>query len=250
MEQIDSKTGILAKNLTKKYAEVIAVEDLSIFVGAGTIHALLGPNGSGKTTALNMLSCLTNPTNGIVNVDGTSMQGMSRRQAVQLGIVTTMQPPCIWRELTVFEQLMLGHLTAIKNGRCGANNKLGRMAAKDILGRLGLWDVRHSKTDELPFPQVKLTELARAIAQVPKYLIMDEIAAGAGIQEIEILKNILIECKENGIGIIMADHIIELLVDVADDISVLNSGKLFSRGNVSVLNEEGVKNVLWGFSQQ
>lgn len=202
---------------------VTAVDDVSFGVYRGEILGLIGPNGAGKTTAVNAISGYLRPTSGRVALDGNDITGWTPERLVRAGIARTFQGARLFGRLTVLENVRVPALTR-RRGRAAVSR------AEQILEQLGL----HERSDELaqdqPAGVQRLLGLARALAAEPQLLLLDEPAAGLNDDEsaelADMLRNLV---QENGIGVIVIEHDMGLIMGLSDRLHVLNSGRtLFS----------------------
>ena len=214
--------------LTKRYGDVVAVSEVSIEVRRGEVLGIIGPNGAGKSTVVGMLSGALNADGGSVTYEGADVTHVPAYKRARMGIGRTHQIPRPFRQMTVFENLLVARHYG---GR--SESDLGVHAdCEAILHDLGLSSVAHAKASDLTLLQLKRLELARALALEPRILLMDEI--GAGLVESEILELIeVIKALRNRVeAIVIIEHIMDVITECCDRVTVLDFGRLIADGPV------------------
>lgn len=213
------------KHITKAFSGVKAIEDVSLQVEKGEIHALIGENGAGKSTLMNVLSG-TFPSNsyeGNVLVDGGEIRCMTPNDANQHGVVMVHQELALIPEISVAENVFLGHLP-MKHG--GVDWQGMYQQAESVLKRLSLEIDVKAKVKHLSVGQQQLVEIAKAIAMGGKILILDEPTAPLTDRETDTFFKILKELKKDGITIIYISHRLEEIFRLTDTISVMRDGRM------------------------
>ncbi|WP_052947836.1 branched-chain amino acid ABC transporter ATP-binding protein/permease [Aneurinibacillus tyrosinisolvens] len=227
-------------NLTKRFSGVVANDRVSMSVERGTIHSLIGPNGSGKTTCLHSISGLYRYDEGEVLFEGKSITSLKLHEKVGIGIARTFQHAQIFKELTVLENVMIGEHNLRKTGFLGGAMLLPRVVKEEkesqrealrILDWFGMKELAFAKSGDLPYGYQKILEIARAMASRPKLLILDEPAAGLTNTEIEQLEHILIKLRGAGVTILLVEHDMRLIMKVSNAITVLDSGRVIAEGS-------------------
>jgi len=217
-----------------------AVADLSFVVRPGEIKAVIGPNGAGKSTLFNMIAGVTRPTSGQIWFDGMRIDVLPTFRRAKLGIARTFQNLQIFREMTVLENVMVGrHL----HGRAGvigallhgpalrAEDRAMTEAAMDLLMRFDLDDKAHALAGDLSFGQMKVLELARALASEPRLLLLDEPAAGLPQADAEHIGGIISALNRDGVAILLVEHNMRMVMSLSHDILVLNNGLRIAEGD-------------------
>jgi branched-chain amino acid transport system permease protein len=212
-------TGTLSgTNLAKTFGGLRAVDDASFSLKPGEIVGLIGPNGAGKSTLLAIVSGVLPPSGGRVEIDGVAAMGWAAQHVARRGIGRTFQNIRLFRELTTLENVQ------VAAGRSGA-------AAIDLLERFGLREVANRAAGTLPYGPQRRLEIARAVALQPRYLLLDEPAAGMNQAESdELLRGLETLRRETGIGLLVIDHDLRLIMRLCDRVIVMNKGQVIAEG--------------------
>lgn len=224
----DSRPVLRVENLQKHFGGLKAVDGIDIDVQRGTVHALIGPNGSGKTTSLNVVSGIYRPTGGKVILDGEDVSQMKPHQRAGRGVGRTFQNIRLFASLSALENVMVG--AQRDNNPIPAGSKALQDRAMSALHFVGLADRAHVIVRNLPYGHQRLVEIARVLAGHPKLLLLDEPAAGLNQTEkmefVELLKRL----RGHGLTIFLIDHDMGLVEKVSDRITVLNFGRKIAEG--------------------
>jgi branched-chain amino acid transport system permease protein len=230
---------LVVNNLAKHFGGLKAVDDISFVVKRGSVHALIGPNGSGKTTTLNVLSGLYTPTAGAVQLDGQDITHFAPHERTASGLGRTFQNIRLFRSMTALENVIIGverpgnpvdHAPIALEGR-----------ARSALNFVGLGDRADELVTSFSYGHQRLIEIARAVAGNPTLLLLDEPAAGLNSTEKMELRDLLKRIAAKGLTILIIDHDMTLVSEVAEHITVLNFGRRIADGDaVSVLNHPDV----------
>lgn len=223
--------------VTKHYRGVVAVDDVFIEVRAGSIHGLIGPNGAGKSTLINVIAGLFEADRGEVLLDGRSLKGTSAADRARAGLARTFQNLQLIHGATAVENVMLGLRGTRSVPKSFSDWLLGRdfegverRAALDILRFLGIAHLAGRMPDELSYGHRKLVELARAIAQQPRVLLLDEPIAGINTQEAREIAGVVRKLRDLGATIVLVEHNMEFVMSLCDSVSVLDHGRLIATG--------------------
>ncbi|MCF4098391.1 branched-chain amino acid ABC transporter ATP-binding protein/permease [Maritalea mediterranea] len=221
---VEERTELQASGLVMQFGGLTAVNDVSLTLKPGEIFGLIGPNGSGKTTVMNMLSCVLKPTVGSVKLGEIELIGRKSNQVANFGIARTFQNIRLFPDLTVYQNV---HVAALST-RGGQNAEARTYAA---LERLGMLDRADADSGTLSYGDQRRVEIARALACEPTLLFLDEPAAGMNREETDGLMETLRKlCAELGIGILIVDHDLKLINELCDRVAVLNEGKMIAEG--------------------
>ncbi len=225
--------------LTKHFGGVMAVEHISFKVKRGEIFALIGPNGAGKTTVFNLLTGMIPPDEGNAEFKGKSLNGLKPFQIRDLGIARTFQNLQLFNSLSALENVMVGaYLDGNKGfiqsllrlpGVAGEEEQV-RQKSLEVLEELGMGKDLHTPAAALSFGRKRLLEIARVLAGSPELLFLDEPASGLNAGESKQLANYLKKLKENDFTLVLVEHDMETVMDVADRILVLNFGTVIAEG--------------------
>jgi branched-chain amino acid transport system permease protein len=214
--------------LQKHFGGVKAVDGVSIRVARGQIHALIGPNGSGKTTTLNVLNGIYRPTGGRILVDGVDVTNKAPNERAAHGVGRTFQNIRLFPSMTVLENVMIG--AQRRNNPIAAGEAALRDRAVSALSFVDMLDKADAIVKNLPYGHQRLVEIARALAGHPKLLLLDEPAAGLNQTEKGNLVGLLKRLRAQGITIFLIEHDMHLIEQVSDTISVLNFGRKIAEG--------------------
>lgn len=227
-------TVLSVSNLSKAFGGVKAVQDVAFSVAAGELLALIGPNGAGKSTCFNMLNGQLRPDSGIVNLLGRSLVGMKPRDIWRLGVGRTFQITATFNSMTVRENIqmaLLSHHNALMSLWKPAN-EMYREEAMVLLDRVGMADQSERPCGILAYGDIKRVELAIALANQPKLLLMDEPTAGMAPNERIALMALTAKlARQDNIAVLFTEHDMDVVFAQADRIIVLNRGKLIAEGS-------------------
>ena len=231
---------LAAQGLVKRFGEHVALAGLDLDLEPGRITALVGPNGSGKSTALRLLSGGLVADEGRVRLAEHVLDALPARERVRLGIARTLQRPPAFTGMTVLDAVAVG-AAADRPARAGraffatpAARAGGRHARADALFALdavGLRQAAERRCDGLTGAERQLVAIAAALATKPVVLLLDEPAAGAGAQEVAHLGDVLRSLRGDGLTVLVVEHNLRLVHDVADTVVVLDRGAILARGS-------------------
>ncbi|HEU4540722.1 MAG TPA: ABC transporter ATP-binding protein [Jiangellaceae bacterium] len=223
------------RDLTLRFGGMKAIDDVSFSVNEGDLFAIIGPNGAGKTSIFNCLSGVYRPQAGEIIFRGQSLLGRRPDQVAKLGIARMFQNIELFDNLTVLDNLMLGrhqHLRygtlagMIYAGRARRAEIQNRRLVEDIIDFLEIESIRRSLVGMLPYGLKKRVELGRALAMSPTLLLLDEPVAGMNVEETEDMARFILDIRsELGVTMIMVEHDMGLVMDIADQVLVLDFGQ-------------------------
>ena len=219
-------------DLVKRFGAVTACGGVTIAVQRGAILALIGPNGAGKSTIINMLGGQWKPDGGRVTVDGRDVTAWSAgRRAVRAGIVRTFQTPRVFPSLTVRDNVRIGqHRTIFGRALDGRGGATPDADVDVMLARFDLVGIRDQPAISLPHGVRRRVELGRCLLPRPAYVLLDEPTAGLSPTEIHAFCRVLVELRAEGMGVLLVVHDIDVVMEVADAVVVLNFGEVIASG--------------------
>jgi branched-chain amino acid transport system ATP-binding protein len=245
-----------AENVRRSFGGLVAVDKVTFNVTAGQIKAVIGPNGAGKTTLFNIISGVIKPETGHITFKGQSIGGLKPYQIAKAGISRTFQNPSLFLKMTVLENVMVGRHTRTHWGFAGCSLRLPSQAREERaiqesalqqLEFVGLASLAQRPANSLAFGQLRMVELARALATEPQLLLLDEPASGLNTREKEDLGKLIVKIRDAGITVLLVEHDMSLVMDISDDILVLYSGTPIAEGPPSVIqNNQKVISVYLG----
>lgn len=236
----ERKTVIEVKNITITFGSLTANKDVTFSVKEGEFFGLIGPNGAGKTTMFNAMTGGVTPSGGDITFGGVSVLGKRSDQVCKMGISRTYQNIRLFPQMTVEENVETGLHAVPRYSRLAAFLNLPivkrveretKEEANRLLERFGLQEFRHMKAGSLPYALQRKLEIARALATKPKYLLLDEPAAGMNNDECNELVALLRKVHEDfHLTTILVEHHMDLVVSLCDRLCVLNLGEVLKRG--------------------
>ena len=228
-----------AQGLCKNFGGVRAVRDISFAVAPGMVFAVIGPNGAGKSTLINLMSGIYQPDAGTMSLDGMDLIGMSAQRRVRHGLARTFQKIRLFKQLSVLENVIAGYHTRhaipvwqyVFHGaafredarRCGDE-------AIELLDFVGLSHRAHITAGALAYGERRLLEIARALATAPRLLMIDEPAAGLNTTEVAALLRRIAGLRDRGLTVLLVEHNMDLVMNVADRILVMDYGQQLFTG--------------------
>jgi branched-chain amino acid transport system ATP-binding protein len=215
---------LIVEGLTKKFGGLTAVNNVNIFVKKNEIVGLIGANGAGKTTLFNMISGAIKPTSGKVTYNGMNIQHLSPYKICNKGIARTYQIVKPFDKLTVLDNIVVGALLRT------SDVKAARKKAEEVLDFIGLGHRKDVLGMDLNLPELKRLEVARALATDPEILLLDEVMAGLNPTECNKVVELIKKIRENGVTIIVIEHVMKAIMSLSERIYVLNQGNLIAEG--------------------
>ena len=216
------------RHLTRRFAGLTAVNDVSFSLGRAEILGLIGPNGAGKTTVISLISGTLAPSEGEVWFDGRSIDRLPAYRRARLGIGRTFQIMRPFPGLTVLDNVAVGALFGHGGGESGLAT--ARALARESLDFVGLGRFAGERADELGGPGRKRLELAKALAMKPRLLLCDEVMAGLNSVEIDEVIAVIRKVRDRGISVLVIEHVIKAIRSLSDRLLVLHHGEKIADG--------------------
>ena len=230
-----------ATGLVKEYKKRAVVNDVSLHLTQGEIVGLLGPNGAGKTTTFYMICGMINANEGIIELDGEDISGYPMYKRAQAGIGYLPQEPSIFRKMTVRDNI----LSVLQFMKLDSEEIEDR--CEILMKEFNIKRIEDSKGYTLSGGERRRTEIARALASEPKFILLDEPFAGIDPIASEDIMRIVAQLKHKKIGILITDHNVHETLSIVDRAYILIDGKIFRSGTASDLaNDEKVKKLYLG----
>lgn len=215
------------EGLCKSFGGLMAINHLDFYVDEGEIVGVIGPNGSGKTTSLNLLTGFIKPNAGKVIFHGEDITGLPRYRVTQKGIARTFQLCKPFLDFTALQNVMVGRVYGHKPCE---NMKTAAVESREILDMVGLISKAEVLVKDLTVMERKRLELARALATKPTLLLLDELLAGLNLAEADEACKLIKHIRDSHIAIIMVEHIVKAVTSVSNRIIVLNMGEKIAEG--------------------
>ncbi|GMU96679.1 MULTISPECIES: LPS export ABC transporter ATP-binding protein [Ignavibacterium] len=234
-------TTLRSENLVKVYKKRTVVNKASVKVSKGEIVGLLGPNGAGKTTTFYMITGMIKPESGRVFLDDIEITKIPMYKRARLGIGYLPQEASIFRRLTVEENLLA--VLEMTN----LSSKEQKEKCEKLLEELSIAHIRKSMGFQLSGGERRRTEIARALATDPSFILLDEPFAGVDPIAVEDIMNIVANLKNRGIGVLITDHNVHETLSIVDNAYILINGVIFKQGNaLDLANDEEVRKLYLG----
>jgi len=237
------------RNASRRFGGVLAVNDVTGHVDEGELVGLIGPNGAGKTTLFNLISGFTPLSGGSVHFDGKPLAGLATNRVARLGISRTFQNLRVFPNMSVFDNVSVGAVGILPQGPLGAlfgGLSRGSRARTEAINRrswealdaVGLTHVAGELAANLPYGQRKYLEIARALAMKPRFLILDEPAAGLNDTETRELAAFIKRLHGQGLTIMLVEHDMGLVMGICERILVLASGRKIADGTPDAVRND------------
>jgi ABC-type branched-subunit amino acid transport system ATPase component/ABC-type branched-subunit amino acid transport system permease subunit len=231
--------ALMLEQVALSFGGVHAIEDLDLEIRPGQVHGLIGPNGSGKTTTLNVISGYYAQQRGAVRLNGAALPVFDRQERAQMRIARTFQTPRIVGSASVLQNVMIGGTidgkgtfveSLLSLPRHRRDEVMLRDTAMLALAAVGLERLAPVRADRLQHSELRFTEIARALMLRPAFLLLDEPAAGLSAEEIGRLAALLLAISQAGTGVLLVEHHADLIFDICHHVTVLNLGKMLAAG--------------------
>ncbi|MDA9346670.1 LPS export ABC transporter ATP-binding protein [bacterium] len=240
-EVSDGKGGLKIESLRKSYRKRLVISDVSMHLHRGEVVALLGPNGSGKTTCFYSIAGLVTPEGGRVSIDGRDVTRLPMYRRARLGIGYLPQETSIFRGMNV-EDNILAVLELSMKDRVRCFERL-----EELLNEFSIEHLRRSPALALSGGQRRRVEIARCLAANPKYLLLDEPFAGVDPIAVAEIRNLVSDLKNRGLGVLITDHNVRETLDIVDRAYILHDGVVLRSGTAQeIVEDENVRRVYLG----
>jgi branched-chain amino acid transport system ATP-binding protein len=239
-------TMLVAQNVGLRFGGVRAVEDVGFVVEAGHIFSIIGPNGAGKTTLFNIICGIYKPDTGRILLAGEDVTGMPPHRLAAKGIARTFQNLQVFYGMSVIENVMVGRhlhedrrLVPIMLGLPSAarRNRATRQKAGEILAFVGLGESADEPAGSLPYGALRRLEIARALAQEPRVLLLDEPAAGCNPVETAALEGLVRSIARQGMTVVLVEHDMRFVMRISDRVLVLDGGRTLAAGSADAVRQ-------------
>jgi branched-chain amino acid transport system ATP-binding protein len=224
------------RDVTVRFGGITAVSGAGLTVDGGQVQGLIGPNGAGKTTTFNVISGLQPPTEGQILIDGEDVTARPPHERARRGMARTFQRLEVFGSLTVRENVLAG--AEFRSSWDKDAHEDPREIADELLAKVGIAAFADVPADSVPTGMARLTELARALAIRPRLLLLDEPSSGLNEEESEELGDVLLSLADEGMGVLMVEHDVELVMKVCSWIDVLDFGQIIASDEPSVIRED------------
>jgi len=241
-EKTASLTVLHAEGLRKQYRAKLAVSDVSFSMKQGEIVGLLGPNGAGKTTTFYMIAGFLKATSGRVWLDRQDITNEPMYRRARLGINYLPQEPSVFRKLTVSQNIQ-----AVLEARSNLTKADRKVLLENLLEDLGISDLASRRADTLSGGERRRTEICRALATDPRFLLLDEPFSGIDPIAVGDLRDIIRHLSDRGIGILITDHNVRDTLAITGHAYIINHGEILTGGTAEeLLNDEGAREIYLG----
>lgn len=241
-----------AKGLNKNFGAVTAADNINVAIERDTVVGLIGSNGAGKTTFLNMVTGYLNPTSGSIHFEDRDITALSPRQITRLGICRSFQIPQLFNTLTVFENLQIGVGIVASAGKswagAAAHTGSAAQAVENMLERFGLGEYRNREAGLLPEGVRKLLDIALAMVVRPKILLLDEPTSGVSAEEkFKIMDMVMEAVRADKVTVLFVEHDMDIVTRYTQRILAFYEGRIIADGDpADVLNEAEVRKYVIG----
>ena len=239
----DAEAGLRVENLRKSYSKKLVIRDVSLALNQGEVVALLGPNGSGKTTTFYAIAGLIHPEGGHIYIDGRDVTALPMYRRAKLGIGYLPQEMSIFRGLSAEDNIM-AILEIAEPSRARRRERL-----EQLLSEFSIEHLRRAPALALSGGERRRVEIARCLAANPRYLLLDEPFAGVDPISVGDIRHLVADLRKRGIGVLITDHNVRETLDIVDRAYILHDGRVLMSGTTDeVVRDENVRRVYLGQS--
>jgi len=221
---IDGADLLVLRNIGISFGGLRALDRIDLAVRTGSLHGIIGPNGAGKTTLFNVINGFLAPDAGSVSFAGTPLAGLRPNQVCRRGIGRTFQVVRAFPRMTVLENVIVGAFVGARDDRAA------EQMARAALDRVGLADRASAIAGGLTTRELRLMELARALAPQPRLILLDETLAGLGHDDLAGILGVIRQVRDEGVTVLIIEHTMQAMVQLVDEFSVLDHGRLIAAG--------------------
>ena len=240
-EVSDGEGGLKIESLRKSYRKRLVISDVSMHLHRGEVVALLGPNGSGKTTCFYSIAGLVTPEGGRVSIDGRDVTRLPMYRRARLGIGYLPQEMSIFRGMNVEDNILAVLELSLKD----RDRRFERL--EELLNEFSIEHLRRSPALALSGGQRRRVEIARCLAANPKYLLLDEPFAGVDPIAVGEIRNLVSDLKKRGLGVLITDHNVRETLEIVDRAYILHDGMVLRSGSAQeIVEDENVRRVYLG----
>jgi lipopolysaccharide export system ATP-binding protein len=231
-EEAPSGTALVASHLQKTYGKRRVVDDVTLHVEQGEVVGLLGANGAGKTTTFYMVIGLERPDRGMIHLGERDITKLPMYLRARLGLGYLPQEPSVFRKMTAAQNI----LAVLETMSLRRRERFKRL--EELLEEFGIAHVRNTRGDALSGGERRRTEIARALATEPQYILLDEPFAGIDPKAIDDIQSVILYLRDRGIGILITDHNVRETLGVTDRAYIMSEGRIFRSGRPQELVDD------------
>lgn len=234
------ETIVRCENIERSFGGLKALKGVGLHVSEGEIFGLVGPNGSGKTTMVNVMTGFYTPNAGRVTLFGEDVTGMKPYRIAERGVARTFQNLALFKGMSVLDNILLGRHTHMRPGALASlfywvwaqrEELANRRVVEEIIEFMQLEDIRDEPVEVIPIGLQKRVELARALAAEPRFLILDEPMAGMNQEEKEYIARFILDARdERNVSILIIEHHMDVVTAICDRVIVLSYGEIIAEG--------------------
>lgn len=235
------------QDVSVRFGGIVALDGLTFVIEQGDICGLIGPNGAGKTTMFNVVSRIYDPLNGRISFDGCDLLSVPAHRIAELGIARTFQNLALFPTMSLLENVMVGAHSQGSIGFVRAVTRIGaqkenrriREVSYDLLSNLNLEKFAHHPAAGLPFGTLKRLEIARALAAAPRFLLLDEPAAGLTHSEVDELAETIVAIRDKfKLTVLLVEHHMSMVMKISDQVVAMEFGRKIAEGTPSQVQND------------